>query len=318
MADVAGLWLARGRGQTGQWARTTRERYDRIIRQHIERSTDGTMVAIGTHTLPNLTVDVVATWSAANERVLAKTTASIALLTLRSICRFPVRRGWMTVNPVTLLETSEKPLWRPGRVAILDGDDLAKVLNHAGLYAAVFEVLAFSGLRVGEGLGLTWSAVDLDGGILHVHRQLTRCGVHGPLKTEAGRREVELAPVMVRLLRARWLESSAKGPDDFVFINGAGRPMDYRKLGEAWRTAVRRSGVRADGRLIVHSLRHYFASLLISQGLDVVWVGRQLGHANPSVTLRVYSHLFARREYAERARQALETAHAEMKAASRR
>jgi hypothetical protein len=72
---------------------------------HIERSPDSN-VPIGTLTLPGLTV--------ANEVVLAKTTASIALLTLRSVCRFAVRRGWMSVYPVTLLEASEKPRWRPG------------------------------------------------------------------------------------------------------------------------------------------------------------------------------------------------------------
>jgi hypothetical protein len=106
---VARVWLARGRGQTGPWARTTRERYDRVIRQHIERSPDGTTTSVGSPTLPELTVDVVADWSAANERVLARTTASLALLTLRQVCRFAVRRGWMSVNPVGLLEPSEKP-----------------------------------------------------------------------------------------------------------------------------------------------------------------------------------------------------------------
>jgi integrase len=41
----------------------------------------------------------------------------------------------------------------------------------------------------------------------------------------------------------------------------------------------------------LHSLRHGFASLLISQELNVVFVSRQLGHANPNITLEVYAHL---------------------------
>jgi hypothetical protein len=43
-----------------------------------------------------------------------------------------------------------------------------------------------------------------------------------------------------------------------------------------------------------HDLRHTFASLLISQGENVVWVSRQLGHKKTSVTFDTYAHLFAR------------------------
>ena len=67
---------------------------------------------------------------------------------------------------------------------------------------------------------------------------------------------------------------------------------------------------RPSGRLTLHSLRHGFASLLIANG--IVFVSRQLGHASPATTLRVYAHLYARHEHGERARAALETAHAAM------
>ncbi len=249
--------------------------------------------------------------------MLAGTTSKLALLTLSQVLRFAVRRGWVAVNPVTLIEPAEKPRWRPGTVSVLDGRDLAAVLDQSGSYRPLFTVLAFTGLRIGEGLGLTWADVDFDDAMLTVHQQLTRYGTLGPLKTEHGRREVMLAPAVVRLLRERWLESPAKGPDDYVFRNRAGRPLDYRKVGEAFRTALRRSGVRADGRLSLHSLRHGYASLLIGAGQDVVFVSRQLGHANPAITLRVYAHEFGRREHGERARVALEAAHSAMTARSR-
>jgi len=54
-----------------------------------------------------------------------------------------------------------------------------------------------------------------------------------------------------------------------------------------------------------HDLRHTFASLLIAQGENVVWVSRQLGHESPNTTLRVYAHLFDGAEHAERASAAL-------------
>jgi hypothetical protein len=56
----------------------------------------------------------------------------------------------------------------------------------------------------------------------------------------------------------------------------------------------------------MHDLRHCFASMLIREGADVVFVARQLGHANPAITLRVYAHLFDSEEQAKRMREAFE------------
>jgi integrase len=114
--------------------------------------------------------------------------------------------------------------------------------------------------------------------------------VHGPLKTEAGKRDVVLAPAIGKLLREQWLASSFKAPDAFVFANTIGRELDYRDVGEDFRLIVTRAGITAPGRLSLHSLRHGFASLLIARGLNVVFVSRQLGHANPQVTLSTYAH----------------------------
>ena len=59
-------------------------------------------------------------------------------------------------------------------------------------------------------------------------------------------------------------------------------------------------------KLRLHDLRHTFASILISEGLDVVTVSGQLGHASPAITLAVYAHLFDQERHAERTRNAME------------
>jgi hypothetical protein len=53
-------------------------------------------------------------------------------------------------------------------------------------------------------------------------------------------------------------------------------------------------------------LRHTFASLLVAEGLDVVYVSRQLGHADPSITLKTYAKLFDRHRHTEQCPRALE------------
>ena len=67
-----------------------------------------------------------------------------------------------------------------------------------------------------------------------------------------------------------------------------------------------RAGLQAPRKLTLHSLRHGFASLLIANGLNVVYVSRQLGHANPAITLSVYSHQFDQAQHAERTSALLE------------
>ena len=318
VSDVARAWLARGRGRKGAWTRSTAERYGRVVRCHIEGSSDPSLPPIGTIAVTSLTVDDVALWSAANEQTLAPTTAKLTLIALGQVTRFAVRRGWLASDPVLRLEPGEKPNWKPGRVSALQGGDLARVLDHAGSHRPLFEVVAFTGMRISEALGMLWRDVDMDAGVLHVEQQLSRYRTLGPLKTEASRREVELSAAIVRLLRERWLATPFKGSTDLVWCTPGGRGLDYRKEGEAFRLAIRRSGVSASGRLSLHSLRHGYASLLIERGLPLLFISRQLGHSKPSMTLNVYAHEFARRESGAAARVALEAAYTEMVAAGRR
>ena len=59
-------------------------------------------------------------------------------------------------------------------------------------------------------------------------------------------------------------------------------------------------------RPTLHVLRHTFASMLIAEGLDVAFVSRQLGHAKPSMTLDVYTHLFDQASRIDSARASLD------------
>jgi hypothetical protein len=76
----------------------------------------------------------------------------------------------------------------------------------------------------------------------------------------------------------------------------------------AFDTAAKRANLNTEGlpKLRWHDLRHSAASALISAGLNVVYVSRQLGHSSPSITLNVYGHLFDRERHAEQARTAMD------------
>lgn len=63
-----------------------------------------------------------------------------------------------------------------------------------------------------KALGLTWADIDHENDLIRVHRQLSRKRPYAPLKTEAVRREVILAPTIAKLLRERWLAIPFQGP----------------------------------------------------------------------------------------------------------
>ena len=98
-------------------------------------------------------------------------------------------------------------------------------------------------------------------------------------------------------------------PTDAVFATLTGNPRYYRNVTRrGLQVAIERTGINDNGEpnLRFHDLRHTFASLLIAQGLNVVFVSRQLGHASPSFTLNVYGGLFDRAEHARRATETIE------------
>jgi integrase len=124
-----------------------------------------------------------------------------ALLPVRAIYRLARRRGLTSRSPFDGLDPAELPRPNPGGSGrVLDEVELAALVRHAtDGYRPVLTVLAYSGLRVSEVLGLTWADVDFVEGELRVRRQLLparqdRPARLVPLKTKASERDVPLFP----------------------------------------------------------------------------------------------------------------------------
>ena len=78
-------------------------------------------------------------------------------------------------------------------------------------------------------------------------------------------------------------------PDAQVFGNEDGTPMLPNNMTRRWQDVCISRGLP---QVMFHALRHTHASALIAAGIDVVKISRRLGHADPTVTLRTYAHLF--------------------------
>ena len=177
-------------------------------------------------------------------------------------------------------------------------DELRTLLEVArehepGFYPAL-ATLCYSGMRVGELLGLHWTDVDLDRGRIHVRRAWVRGQMTTP---KSGRsRFVLMAPALAALLldllaERRRQALSAGWPDlpEHVFCSEAGTPQDDGNLRRTWERVRRRARAAGVRPLKLHCARHTWATLALESGKSVRWVADQLGHADPSLTLRTYA-----------------------------
>ncbi|MGA8847488.1 MAG: site-specific integrase, partial [Nocardioides sp.] len=161
-------------------------------------------------------------------------------------------------------------------------------------------VLAGSGLRIGELLGLRVHDVDYLRREIRVERQRLQSGEIAPLKSQSSRRKVPVGKVVMEALAAHLTEFP--GTDDALFVNEFSEPLEYRRWKRLWSDAASAAKVSAT----THDLRHFAASALISGGASVKQVQTFLGHASAVITLRTYAHMFPGDE--DRTRNVLDAA----------
>ena len=236
------------------------------------------------------------------------------LVALSRVFAYAVRHGYVASNPVSRLERGERPSVGRHERRVLSSDEIRALFEQAlPKYRPILATAVASGMRQSELLGLRWRDVDFDAGLIRVRCQLDRAGNHVEPKTPQAIRDVVLAPALARLLREHRLASAASDQADPVFANAAHRPFEHPKVQRrGFDYAAEKAGINRKGngrrKATFHDLRHTFASLLIAQGADVVHVSRQLGHADPAITLRVYADEFAAAVHAERTRALLDAA----------
>jgi integrase len=181
------------------------------------------------------------------------------------------------------------------------GAEIGRLIEHAdkGLYQSLFATVAATGLRPEEAYALKWPDLELDNARLFVRRSLSWArgtDEKGPVrpkfyppKTKAGTRTLPLPAGLISVLRV-WKLQCPKSENDLVFSRTDGKPLHRSNvLRQGLYPALRRAGLRGAN---VKTLRHSYASGLIAAGAPVTEVTRLMGHSNPAVTLKVYSHWF--------------------------
>jgi integrase len=164
---------------------------------------------------------------------------------------------------------------------------------------ALFTVMLSTGLRRGEALALKWSDVDLDKKVIVVRRQLQRVDgklVRNDVKTTKSRRAVNIAPPVVKVLKAHKADQAkerlASGDlwheSGLIFTTRIGTPLDPRNIHRDFQKICMKAGI---GKWHPHELRHSAASLMLAAGVPLQVVSDVLGHSSIRMTADVYGHI---------------------------
>jgi integrase len=189
----------------------------------------------------------------------------------------------------------------PNRQQIEEDEDKVKALSRAQLralveatpdsYKLLIEVIASTGLRISEAIGLQRRDLRFEDELrphIRVRRAIVRSRVEPP-KSKHGRRKIRISRELAGKLDAHMADVFDLSDDAWVFASQIGGPLCADNL----RARLIKPLMREIGApwAAWHTLRHTYASLQIARGANIVQLSRALGHHSASFTLDTYIHL---------------------------
>jgi integrase len=242
-----------------------------------------------------LSLPMVQDWVA--DQVVSRKRILNLLTPLRQALRQAVSDGILAVDPLGKLQVK-----RPDQIT----EDLIDPFTPAEIAAIVARLepqtgnaatfWAWTGVREGELLALTWADVDLERSTVRIAKAMRGARTKAP-KTRQGLRTVRLLAPALEALKRQQAHTRLMGKQ--VFLNPSWRPQvgarwaqpkagpwTEKRMRMAWEAACVAAGVRYRPP---KQLRHTFASWTLSAGESPIWVAKMMGHADASITQRVYA-----------------------------
>lgn len=279
--------------------------YESYIRVHLKP-------ALGNIPLQELTprtLQIFNNYKAEEEGLAPKTIANLNLFLHRAL-DFAVAEGYINSNPASSvnLPRGERP-----QITILNRDEQVRLIqaSYQHRYGVFIRLVLFTGLRLGELLGLRWEDIDFQGRRLYVRRTLNRLNkttrpadpkeprteivIQTP-KSKNSLRSIPLIPQLLQDLQGwksvqqndRTAAGDAYCDSGFLVTNPNGGYIEPRTFKEYYNQILEISGLP---HFTFHALRHTFASRAMEEGMDVKTLSVILGHASVSFTMDTYAHV---------------------------
>lgn len=243
------------------------------------------------------------------EGLSPKTVVNLNLF-LHKALSHAVNEGYIRSNPAESINLSRghKP-----QVVILTRDEQAKLMRGSYLhrYGVFVRLTLFTGIRVGELLGLRWEDIDFSSGLMHIRRTLNRLNktkrptspgestteivIQNP-KSENSVRSIPLLPAVMQDLLAwkavqeqdRQRAGKSYIKSGYIVTNELGGYIEPRTFKDYYNQILALSELP---HFTFHALRHTFASRAMEQGMDAKTLSTILGHYSVSFTLDTYAHV---------------------------
>ena len=274
--------------------RSTKESYTFLVTRHV-------VPAFGEQRLDALDYPRLKAWVIGQAAKYSKDSVRLMVAVLRAMPQEAVNEGLLAANPVVKLGRFYRSAKKvKEKVDPFTIDELhlieAKCRERFPEYYAFVLCMARTGMRIGEATALQWHDIDFANNYILVRRNMPHHRQVETTKTEASQRKVDMSPELAaelkRLRTERKKQAMAGGaafdPEGWVFPTEDGTPIHYTNfLRRVWHKVQDLAKVR---RRTPHDLRHSWASHMLLAGVDLAYVSAQLGHAKPSITLRIYSH----------------------------
>ena len=183
--------------------------------------------------------------------------------------------------------TDDDEIFGNGEINPFSLEEIEQLLLKTDGYLKNFiGIMSRTGMRPGELTALRWSDVDFDNEIIKIRR--TRIlGKNGPPKKKASVRDIEMLIGVKEFFQAQFELTGLNSSGD-VFLNSSNRPFyNHDVIGKQFKSLLDSKDKR-----YLYQLRHSFATIMISEGEDILWVSRMLGHKSSDITLKVYAKAY--------------------------